>query len=559
MAELDKRLEATLKTSRAKLNAAEKRYKKLKSDFDSLQRQQNTARNELKREEALLRQAAQRQGIDSEAYRSRRSQYEFVKNKLDTLLTQSPNLATDLSAAKLEVDTLVADIKEAQEGAEAAVAVRKRQEDVRRQIQDQVERLTAQATGLRNTAALERDLGNEAEALRLEAQAEEVQSRAVALSAPAGISTPQQATPVVPKTDAAVLLPGETATGAPAPAAPTAPTARPTGPSAVTGAPVQTRPAAAAAAGAATPTPTAGAQTPTAGTKTPTGKGKGQKDAVVPPTGSAEGMREAAAYGLTKDLIARYPELQAVYDLYFKGDITEARLRYQQTSFSRNLTKTAQERQVKQVNQPGAYAQELEAFKIEQKRSLAAKGVTIDDAELEQAYLSGLSTEQIELKALAKFGGRIGGETGASVEALKTYANSFGVGYPQATIDQWSKDIFAGQLTTFDVQQRIRQDAASAFPAYADQIDKGISMDAIASAYKSSMANILERDPDSITFNDLRLRQALQYTVDGKPAVKPLWQFEKELRSTPEWEYTNNARDTIDSLSMKVLREWGLA
>jgi hypothetical protein len=55
------------------------------------------------------------------------------------------------------------------------------------------------------------------------------------------------------------------------------------------------------------------------------------------------------------------------------------------------------------------------------------------------------------------------------------------------------------------------------------------------------------------------LRRALQYTVDGKPAVKPLWQFEKELRSTVEWEYTNNARDTIDSLSLKVLKDWGLA
>ena len=102
-------------------------------------------------------------------------------------------------------------------------------------------------------------------------------------------------------------------------------------------------------------------------------------------------------------------------------------------------------------------------------------------------------------------------------------------------------------------------DSASAFPAYASQIEKGVSLEALASAYKSSMANILERDPDSISFEDPYLRRALQYTQDGKPAIKPLWEFEKELRSTPEWEYTNNARDVIDSLSLKVLRDWGLA
>ena len=74
------------------------------------------------------------------------------------------------------------------------------------------------------------------------------------------------------------------------------------------------------------------------------------------------------------------------------------------------------------------------------------------------------------------------------------------------------------------------------------------------------MSSILERDVDSITYDDPRLRQALQYIgADGKPSVKPLWQFEKELRSTPEWGYTNNARDTIDSLSLKVMRDWGLA
>jgi hypothetical protein len=73
------------------------------------------------------------------------------------------------------------------------------------------------------------------------------------------------------------------------------------------------------------------------------------------------------------------------------------------------------------------------------------------------------------------------------------------------------------------------------------------------------MANILERDADSITYDDPRLRAALQYVgTDGKPSTKPLWQFEKELRSSPEWQYTNNARNTIDSLSLKVMQDWGM-
>ena len=102
--------------------------------------------------------------------------------------------------------------------------------------------------------------------------------------------------------------------------------------------------------------------------------------------------------------------------------------------------------------------------------------------------------------------------------------------------------------------------SASAFPGYADQINNGVTLDAISSAYKGAMASILEIDADSVTYSDPRLRRALQSVgPDGKPITKPLWQFERELRSTKEWEYTDNARDTMDSMSMKVLRDMGLA
>lgn len=286
----------------------------------------------------------------------------------------------------------------------------------------------------------------------------------------------------------------------------------------------------------------------------------GTKDEGVAPTPTFDGRADAMAYGLTEELITAFPELRNVYNLFLAGNTTDARIAYQATDYYKNLTDTAQKRQTKKATQRGAYDAEFAQWSLAQKKRLVSRGVTLaDDAFLQDAYDKGLSDDQIDLLAMTKIKGKIGGDVLGDVQALKSYANAFGVGYPQATIDQWSKDIFAGILTVDDVQARVRQDAASAFPAYAQQIDNGISLDSIASAYKSSMAQILERDPDTVTFNDPRLRQALQYTVDGKPAVKPLWQFEKELRSSTEWEYTDNARETVDSLSMKVLRDWGLA
>ena len=267
------------------------------------------------------------------------------------------------------------------------------------------------------------------------------------------------------------------------------------------------------------------------------------------------------AFGITADLIKQFPELQKVFDLWKAGNTTDAELEYYKTGYYRNLTSNAQTRQKKRASQPGVYAQELDAYKIEQKKRLTAKGVSVSDAVLEEAYLKGLTDTQLDLNALLAAKGKpIGGSTLGSVQSLKEYADSYGMTYSQKSLDTWSQGIFAGTTTSEDIQAQIRKDSASAFPVYADQISKGTTVEALTSAYKSSMANILEIDPDTISFNDPTLRRAIQYIgADGKPTVKPIWQFETELRQDPRWEKTDNARQTVDSLSLKVLRDLGLA
>jgi hypothetical protein len=109
-----------------------------------------------------------------------------------------------------------------------------------------------------------------------------------------------------------------------------------------------------------------------------------------------------------------------------------------------------------------------------------------------------------------------------------------------------------------DIKSKIRQDSASAFPVYADKILNGTSVDSIGSAYKSSLANILELDADSVDFNEPLLRKALQYTQDGKPAVMPVWMFEQELRQDSRWQYTNNARESVYNAIYQVGTDMGV-
>jgi len=260
------------------------------------------------------------------------------------------------------------------------------------------------------------------------------------------------------------------------------------------------------------------------------------------------------------------PKLTEAYRLWLDGNLDGMNAAVLASNFYRNNNATARSRKQTQVSQPGVYEDGLAKYKLETRKALVTLGAKIDpqafDRIAQQAYDSGMSFDQLkQLVSTSNIAMSFGGQVLGDTTTLKGYANSFGVGnyLNDKYWSQKSRDLFLGNTTTDDIEGEIRALAVSAFPGYADQINAGITIDSIASSYKGAMANILEKDADSITYDDPKLRAALQYTdASGKPAVKPLWQFEKELRMTPEWEFTNNARNTIDNLSYRVLSDMGL-
>jgi len=283
-----------------------------------------------------------------------------------------------------------------------------------------------------------------------------------------------------------------------------------------------------------------------------------------------DGVQTAADYGISEALLndpTYGTELSAVYALFKTNNVGAALEALFKTKYYTNLSGTVRSRLKEKTTQLEVYKDNLKKYGLASRKRLVSSGIKMSQTEfdglVEKAYELGMDDNQLDQFLLTSgkitgFGGSVLGDT----SALKNYAASFGVSN-YLNSNYWtekSKDLFAGTVTIDDIQAEIRMKSASAFPSYADQIGNGVSVDSIASAYKGAMANILEIDQDSITYNDPRLRQALQAVgPDGKPTTKPLWQFERELRTTKEWEYTNNARDTMDSISMKVLRDMGLA
>lgn len=283
--------------------------------------------------------------------------------------------------------------------------------------------------------------------------------------------------------------------------------------------------------------------------------------------GESAGVAEALAFGLTNDLLAAFPELQSIYDLFVSEKYTDARQAYYNTNYFKNLTTNAQNRQKKKAAQPGVYAQEFDAWKQEQRVRLTEKGIAFSpeiEKILEASYLRGDSDRQVDLTVLnsGKFGS-IGGSTLGLVNNLKDKAYDQGI---NTLLDNtyWQKistGLFAGTLTQEDVEEQIKGFAISAYPAYAKGIQAGRSFNLQTSALRQTVANLLEVDSDTIANDNQIFKQLVGY-VNPKtqtPEPIPLWEAEKIVKSTDQWLYTKNARDTFDNLGLKVLRDWGLA
>jgi hypothetical protein len=274
------------------------------------------------------------------------------------------------------------------------------------------------------------------------------------------------------------------------------------------------------------------------------------------------------AFGFMKQFLDKYPNdanLQKAWALLLDNDIAGAELAFKDSDYYINTLPESDKRIKKKLSQFGVYTQELNRFIDEQIKRLIQAGITLDPNSaavkdmLEIAYDNAETDSQIDIKALALNSGKaIGGATGASIADLRSYAKAFGLKYSDADYNRWSEEVFSGKITAYDIQTKIRQDSASAFPMYSDKILSGESVDSIGSAYKASMSNILEIDPDSADWSDPLLRKALQYTEDGKPAVMPVWMFEQELRKDARWQYTDNARESVYNAIYQIGTDFGV-
>jgi hypothetical protein len=150
------------------------------------------------------------------------------------------------------------------------------------------------------------------------------------------------------------------------------------------------------------------------------------------------------------------------------------------------------------------------------------------------------------------------GPAGKYYTQIKNLAMNNGINISDDAAKTYADQIAAGTVDQNTVTNTLRESAASAFPKYANQIKAGLDLSTLADPYVQSMSKILELPSASIDVFNPTIRSALSYTMaDGSLGTKSLYDFEKDLRKDPRWQYTQNAHTDVANSVQKVLQDFG--
>jgi hypothetical protein len=174
-----------------------------------------------------------------------------------------------------------------------------------------------------------------------------------------------------------------------------------------------------------------------------------------------------------------------------------------------------------------------------------------------EVYDKAIENDPVQLRSLVR--GSIGatgkGQAGDNYAKLQAVAVANGLDLNKtfgSSLDDWLQNIDKGE--SIDTYKRLIRSAAKiGMPQnVASLLDNGVDLEAVYAPYKNLMASTLEINPETINLNDPVLRSA----VTGEKEV-PLYEFQRQLRKDSRWQYTDQAKQEVSNVALKVLKDFG--
>jgi hypothetical protein len=198
---------------------------------------------------------------------------------------------------------------------------------------------------------------------------------------------------------------------------------------------------------------------------------------------------------------------------------------------------------------------------------LAASQFSLEDANFQALFKSSTSLGDFDkkLKRTDKYLSlpKVQQAISQNITMVKQKYRQYGLNLTDEAAANLGKNAYLGDTTTEAIDENLRQQAIKLFPAFKDRILNGESVLSIASPYIGAVSRILEVPEGSLDLEDPTIRKAMMGTTTTtgdktSTTVKPLWEFEQELFKDSRWQYTSNARQKLDGITLDVMGRFGV-
>ena len=173
-----------------------------------------------------------------------------------------------------------------------------------------------------------------------------------------------------------------------------------------------------------------------------------------------------------------------------------------------------------------------------------------DDQEIDQALYD---NAELALTDMAK------GDHANTVHLLRGKAQDYMLNIDDATLDHYAEQINTGMATLGGITQGFAEMARSEYPALKEVMDKGFLPGTYFGSFQTAATTLLER-PVKFFGDDRNMFDVIAKGVpDAETGFRPMTIPEAQtyIRSLPEWEETQNARQSGRRVVENVMKKWG--
>jgi hypothetical protein len=277
----------------------------------------------------------------------------------------------------------------------------------------------------------------------------------------------------------------------------------------------------------------------------------------------------AETYGMSYAFFKSQPELMKKLKEAVSGQWTPEKFQAEikNTGWWKKNSETVRQAQVLQKTDPATYKAQMEAARVAAQQMAVKAGAVLSDKNVGKLAKNlvwyGWQEAQVQdfLGQYIKFqdGEVLGGMAGQVAKAIKNEAYKNGVAVTKQSVLNNAQYVVRGLTSMEKIQASLREQSAGLYPAFAEQIKAGASVQDLAQPYIQMVANELGLPETDVSVFSPKVKQALNRTnAQGQPEAMNLNDFTQVVRNDPAWRKTPGVADKTLAIGRQVLAQMGL-